>query len=78
MITSLVKVDSGLSRGSIPRPPPPPPTLWGGKRAMLRLHLFGFDGLGAASNAASCRQVGRGCPSSARATVAPCTGLPHP
>jgi hypothetical protein len=29
-----------------------PPTLWGGKRAVLRLHLFGF---GAASDAASRR-----------------------
>jgi hypothetical protein len=45
---------------------------------MLQLHLFGFDGFGAASNVASCRQVGRGCPSTARATVAPCAGLPHP
>jgi hypothetical protein len=54
MITSLVKVDSGLSHGSIPRAP----TLWGGKRAVLWLHLFGFDGFGAASNAASRRQVG--------------------
>jgi hypothetical protein len=26
------------------------PTPWGGKRAELRLHLFGFDGFGAASN----------------------------
>jgi hypothetical protein len=47
MFTSLVKVDSGLSCGSIPRAPPTP---WGGKRAVLRLHLFGFDGFGAASN----------------------------
>jgi hypothetical protein len=45
---------------------------------MLRLHLFGFDGFGAASNAASHHQAGRGCPSTARATVAPCAGPPHP
>jgi hypothetical protein len=45
---------------------------------VLRLHLFGFDGFGAASNAASRRQVGRGCPSTVRATVALCVGLPHP
>jgi hypothetical protein len=57
MITSLMKVDSGLSHGSIPRAP----TLWGGKRPVLRLHLFGFDGFGAASNAASRRQAERGC-----------------
>jgi hypothetical protein len=30
--------------------PSRPPTPWGGKRAVLRLHLFGFDGFGAASN----------------------------
>jgi hypothetical protein len=52
--------------------PTRPSTLWGGKRAMLRLHLFGFDGFGAASNAASRHQAGHGCPSTARATVAPC------
>jgi hypothetical protein len=45
---------------------------------MLRLHLFGFDGFGAASNTASRRQAGRGCLSTARATVAPCAGPPHP
>jgi hypothetical protein len=45
---------------------------------VLRLHLFGFDGFGAAYNAAFRRQAGRGCPSTARATVAPCAGLPHP
>jgi hypothetical protein len=62
-----------------PRPHPSrPPTLWGGKRAVLWLHLFGFDGFGAASNVASRRQAGRGCPSTARATVAPCAGPPHP
>jgi hypothetical protein len=55
-----------------------PPTLWGGKRAVLWLHLFSFDGFGAASNAASRRQAGRGCPSIARATVVPCAGSPHP
>jgi hypothetical protein len=31
------------------------PVSWGGKRAVLRLHLFGFDGFGGASDAASCR-----------------------
>jgi hypothetical protein len=51
MITSLVKC---------------PPTPWGGKRAVLRLHLFGFDGFGVASNAASRRQAGHGCPSSSK------------
>jgi hypothetical protein len=70
VITSLMKVDSGLSHRSIPRAP----TLWGGKRAVLRLHLFGFDGFGVAS----CCQAGRGCPSTARATVTPCAGPPHP
>jgi hypothetical protein len=45
---------------------------------VLRLHLFGFDGFGATSNVASHRQAGRGCPSTARAMVAPCAGLPHP
>jgi hypothetical protein len=47
MFTSLVKVDSGLSHGSIPRAP----TLWGGKRTVLWFHLFGFDGFSAACNA---------------------------
>jgi hypothetical protein len=55
--------------------PTRPPTLWGGKRAVLRIYLFGF---GAASNASSHCRAGRGCPSTARATVAPCAGLPHP
>jgi hypothetical protein len=45
MFTSLVKVDSGLSCGSILRAP----TLWDGKRVVLRLHLFGFDGFDATS-----------------------------
>jgi hypothetical protein len=58
--------------------PSRPPTLWGGKRAMLRLHLFGFDGFSVASNTASRRQAERGCPSTARATVAPCAGPLHP
>jgi hypothetical protein len=51
-----------------------PPTLWSGKRAVLRLHLFGFDGFGTASR----RQAERGCSSTIRATVAPCAGPPHP
>jgi hypothetical protein len=75
MITSLVKVDSGLSHGSIPRAPQ---FFLGGKRVVLRLHLFGFDGFGAASNVASRRRARRGCPSTARATVAPCAGSSHP
>jgi hypothetical protein len=58
--------------------PSRPPTLWGGKRAVLRFHLFGFDGFGVASNAASRRQARCGCPSTTWATVAPCAGLPHP
>jgi hypothetical protein len=45
---------------------------------VLRLHLFGFDGFSAASNAASRRQVERGCPTSVRAMVTPCAGPPHP
>jgi hypothetical protein len=53
MFTSLVKVDSGLSSGSIPRAPP---TLWGGKRAVLWLHLFGFDGTTPASNGGRTRR----------------------
>jgi hypothetical protein len=75
MITSLVKVDSGLSHSSISCAPQ---LSWGEKRAVLRLHLFGFDGFGAASNAASRRQAGRGCPSTARATVTLCAGSLHP
>jgi hypothetical protein len=74
MITSLVKVDIGLSHGSIPCTPQ---FFWGGKQAVLRLHLFGFNGFGAASNAASRCRAGRGCPSIARATVASCAGPPH-
>jgi hypothetical protein len=70
-----VRTTAGLSHGPIPRGP----QLFGGrKRVVLRLHFFGFDGFGAASNATSCGKAGRGCPSPARATVAPCTGSPHP
>jgi hypothetical protein len=58
--------------------PTRPQFFGGGKRAVLRLHLFGFDGFGAAFNAASCRQAGRGCLSTARATVVSCVGPPHP
>jgi hypothetical protein len=50
MFTGLVKAGIKLSCGSIFRPPSP----WGGKRAVLRLHLFGFDGFGAASNWPGC------------------------
>jgi hypothetical protein len=55
-----------------------PPTPWGGKQAVLELHLFGFDGFGAASNVASHCQVECGCPSTAPVKVAPCAGPPHP
>jgi hypothetical protein len=68
----------GGQRAELRLHPTSPPILWGGKRAVLWLHLFGFDGFGAASNAAPRRQMGRGCPSTARATVALCAGLPHP
>jgi hypothetical protein len=72
MITSLVKVDSGLSHDSIPHAL----QLFGGrKRAVLWLHLFGFDGFGAASNAASRRQAGHGYPSTARAMVMSCRSV---
>jgi hypothetical protein len=51
----------------------------GSRRHQLpRVWLLGLDGFGAASSTASCRQTGRGCSSIARATVAPCAGLPHP
>jgi hypothetical protein len=33
--------------------PTRPPVSWGGKQAVLQLHLFGFDGFGAAFDAAS-------------------------
>jgi hypothetical protein len=49
-----------------------------GRRQLPRVWLLGLDGFGAASSAACRRQAGRGCSSTARATVAPCTGLPHP
>jgi hypothetical protein len=48
------------------------------RRQLPRVWPLGLDGLGAASNAASCHQAGRGCPSTARATVAPCAGPSHP
>jgi hypothetical protein len=48
------------------------------RRQLPRVWLLGLDGFGAASNAASRRHVGHGCPSTARATVAPCAGPPHP
>jgi hypothetical protein len=44
------------------------------RRQLPRVWLLGLDGFGAASS----RQTGRGCSSTARATVAPCAGLPHP
>jgi hypothetical protein len=49
-----------------------------GRRQLPRVWLLGSDGFGAASNAASRLQVGRGCLSTAQATVAPCAGPPHP
>jgi hypothetical protein len=48
------------------------------RHQLQRVWPFGLDGFGAASNAASCHQVGRSCPSIARATVTPCAGPPHP
>jgi hypothetical protein len=48
------------------------------RRQLPRVSLLGLDGFGAASSAASHHQARRGCPSIARATVAPCAGLPHP
>jgi hypothetical protein len=48
------------------------------RRQLPRVWLLGLDGFGATSNAASYRQVGRGCPSTARATVALCAGPPYP
>jgi hypothetical protein len=47
-------------------------------RHLQRVWLLGPDGFGAASNAASHRQVERGCPSTTRATFTPCAGSPHP
>jgi hypothetical protein len=48
------------------------------RRQLQRVWLLGLGGFGAASNAASRRQVGRGCPFTTRATVVPCAGPPHP
>jgi hypothetical protein len=48
------------------------------RRQLPRVWLLGLDGFGAADSAASRRQAGRGCPSTERATIAPCVGLPHP
>jgi hypothetical protein len=48
------------------------------RRQLPRVWLLGLDGFGAASNAASRRQVGCGYPSIVRATVALCAGPPHP
>jgi hypothetical protein len=46
-------------------------------RQLPRVWLLGLDGFGAASSAASHRQAGRGCSSTARATIVLCAGLPH-
>jgi hypothetical protein len=48
-----------------------------GRRELPCVWLLGLDGFGAASSAACRRQAGRGCSSTARATIAPCVGLPH-
>jgi hypothetical protein len=48
-----------------------------GRRQLPRVWLLGLDGFGAASSAACRRQAGRDCSSIARATVAPCAGLPQ-
>jgi hypothetical protein len=48
------------------------------RRQLPCVWLLGLDGFGAASSAASPRQAGHDCSSTARATVAPCAGLPHP
>jgi hypothetical protein len=48
--------------------------LWRRRRQLQRVWLLGLDGFGAACR----RQAGRGCSSTARATVAPCEGLLHP
>jgi hypothetical protein len=48
------------------------------RRQLPRVWLFGLDSFGATSNAASHRQVGRGYPSIAWATVVLCASLPHP
>jgi hypothetical protein len=48
------------------------------RRQLSRVSLLGLDGFGTASSAASRRQAGRDCSSTARATIASCTGLPHP
>jgi hypothetical protein len=49
-----------------------------GRRQLPCVWILGLDGFGATSSAACHRQAGRGCSSIARATVAPCAGLPHP
>jgi hypothetical protein len=48
------------------------------RRQLPRVWLLDLGGLGAASGAAFCRLEGRGHPFTARATVAPCAGRPHP
>jgi hypothetical protein len=40
-----------------------------GRRQLPRVWLLGLDGFGAASSAACHRQAGRGCLSTARATI---------
>jgi hypothetical protein len=44
------------------------------RHQLPRVWLPGLDGFGAASR----RQARRACPSTARASIAPCVGLPHP
>jgi hypothetical protein len=48
------------------------------RRQLPRAWLLGLGGFGATSGAAPAAWTGRGCPSTARATVAPCAGRPHP
>jgi hypothetical protein len=45
------------------------------RRQLPRVWLLSLDGFGAASSAASRRQTGHGCSSTARATVAPCVAF---
>jgi hypothetical protein len=49
-----------------------------GRRQLPRVCLLGLDGFGATSSAACRRQAGRGCSSTAQATIASCAGLSHP
>jgi hypothetical protein len=48
-----------------------------GRHQLPRVWLLGLHGFGTASSAACHRQAGHDCSSTARATVAPCAGLPR-